>query len=727
VTAVAGDNNLRILLNTETVVKSFSASPNTLRFTFSVSRIKCGACAWKIESLLQSLPQYSSWFIDIPQSTLTVSVDQWTDVSNLVSKLAGLGFDATLIRQAEDTENARKKEFQWELLRLVIAAFCAGNIMSLSLSNYFGASDHFRYSFDIISLFLTLPALLFSAYPFYRGFWATLKTGVPSLDFPIALALFGGTFLSALNLFSGTGEVYFDSISGLILFLLASRFFLNRLMEKLLRHGNFSIPGIAFVREIIEGKELIIPAEEISAGKKLRLLPGDTVPCDGVLLSDSALLNTAVITGEPYAHTLQKADSLFAGAVVIGTPLEMLAKTTVNDSRVGQMLSRIAKNDFRMLPYAHIVNTWAMWFSYLVLAAGAGVFIYWWPVNPRIGIERVLALFMTSCPCALTFGFPLIMSICIKKAQSMNMIVQDISALSKLSSITDIYFDKTGTLTSDELKLITDLNAHFSANDLLAIVAIESYSHHPIAHALQKAIDTKTQPLPPVSDYSYTPTQGISANVPWGHYELLSMKATSGHLSIEVRKDKTLLGEIVFAESLRPNAKTSIQQLIARGLRVHILSGDGPSSVEGIARKLHINGWAHSSITPEEKQALIEKTPKSLFVGDGINDAAAISQAFVGIAMPGPIEKLNKVASIIFSQPNIENLPRLFALGKFTQIATWRLALLSFSYNVIISTLAVLGYIHPLIAAIIMPASSVVVILLVMFTRKEMEWKLSSY
>ena len=439
------------------------------------------------------------------------------------------------------------------------------------------------------------------------------------------------------------------------------------------------------------------------------------------------MLNTAILTGEPYAQTYIMDSSVLAGTVVVGETIHIKATSTMSSSRFGKLLLSISKNDFRKLPHASIVNTWAMWFSYCVLLAGAIVFAYWWPIDPHIGLNRVLALFMTSCPCALTFGYPLVMSIALKHAQKLDAAVQDVSALSQMNTITDIYFDKTGTLTSEELTLLTPIKEQFSEEDLLALQAIETKSHHPMAQSLKKAIAFDKALLPAVQKYTYTPTQGVSAVVNGHFYSLKTNTMAGKNPSVAVFKNDISIGTIDFAESLRPAAEKTVAKLQAEGYRVHILSGDSASVVETVGAKLHINGTCHSGKTPEEKKEIISKTPQALMVGDGINDASALAAAAVGIAMPGPIEKLHKVSPILFSKPSLQNIPALLTLGKFTHKATRRLALLSFSYNLIISTMAIMGYIHPWIAAILMPASSVVVILLVLLTQKEMQWKLSSY
>lgn len=726
--AHSNDIYLKTLLASEDVLKSFSSTKEKLRITFSVSRIKCSACAWKIESFLQNQSHCSDWHIDIPNSTLTLTLSHWTDVAAMVKQMSTLGFDSVPINNHADLQMTQNKDYQQELFRLIVAAFCAGNIMSLSLSNYFGATGHFRFWFDVISLVLALPALFYSAYPYYRGFWTTLKTGVPSLDFPIALALFGGTLLSALNLFSGTGDVYFDSITGLILLLLVSRFFLNRMTERLLRTGNLDLPGIDFVREIENGVEKVIPAKQLVEGKLYSVQPGETVPCDGILVNDSAQLSTAVITGEPYTQVFLKDSALVAGSVVIGSPILLRSTSTVATSRFGKLLASLANNDFRKLPHAHIVNTWAMWFSYAVLATGIGVFIYWWPIDPRIGLNRVLALFMTSCPCALTFGFPLIMSLSLRQAQRSGVLIQDISVFSKLNHITDVYFDKTGTLTSEELDIITPLKTFFDNEDLLAIYALEEKSHHPIAQALKKNLQADFNHLPEVTDFKYTPTVGISGTVHSQHYAIKSIASKTGTLSVLVFKNDVSIGSIEFQEHIRDSAISTVESLKQKGLNVHLLSGDAQSTVLSVAKTLQINGTVLGGQTPEQKQKLIQKQSQhSLMIGDGINDAASLSAAAVGVSMPGSIEKLNSVAQIILSKPKLEALPLLFDLSRFTTKATRRLAYLSFAYNLIISTLALLGHIHPLIAAILMPASSMAVILLVLFTKKEMQWKSLSY
>lgn len=725
VDAAAHVAHLNVLLASEDALKGFSASPHSLRLTFSVSRIKCSACAWKIESFLQNQPHFSDWNINIPQSTLSITLSDWTKAATLVSDLKKLGFDAVPVRSNEEAQNAQDREFKKELFRLVVAAFSAGNIMSLSLSNYFGASDHFRFLFDVISLGLLLPALLYSAYPYYRGFWATLKTGVPSLEFPIALALFGGAILSTINLFTGTGDVYYDSISGLILFLLTSRFVLNRLMEKFLRTGTLSLPGVDFVREIQGGQERILSAQQVRVDQTYSVHPGETIPCDGVLLSESALVNTSIITGEPYAQSISKNTPLIAGSTVIGSPLLMRSTSTTHTSRFGQWLSSLEQNDFRKLPHAHIVDKWAMWFSYAVLAVGTALFIYWWPIDPRTGLSRVLALFMTSCPCALTFGFPLIMSLSIKQAQKLGLVVQDVSAIPKLSSVQHVFLDKTGTVTSEELDLLTNLENQFAPEDLKAILALELHSHHPIAQALRRNLDLS--PLPTVIDFRYNPTIGISGVVNNHFYELKTNLQNKENLSVLVIKDRQSLGSIEFREHIRSSARVAVTQLQKRGLKVHLLSGDSVNAVQKVASELQTDGPDYAEQSPEQKQTLIEKTPHTLMIGDGINDAASLKIATVGIAMPGPIEKLNSVAPLLFSQPRLESLPTLFELAHFTQTATRRLAYLSFSYNLIISCMAIAGYIHPLLAAILMPLSSLAVIGLVLITHKEMQWKLSSY
>jgi Cu2+-exporting ATPase/Cu+-exporting ATPase len=336
-----------------------------------------------------------------------------------------------------------------------------------------------------------------------------------------------------------------------------------------------------------------------------------------------------------------------------------------------------------------------------------------------VALSRVMAFVLIACPCAFVFALPLTFGLSLNKAVEKGMIVKSSNVFEKLSETRNIFFDKTGTLTNGIFKILKWKTEELSPSDKAAILAIENKSSHPIARSITTFLSNENLPLPDVQDFKYNYTKGIEARVNGHHYEIISDTNINDSNEINeiittrivINKDGNNLSEIFLGDSLKSDAKYVVNILKKNGYKVHVLSGDNEQNVTSTARKLGISDdYVFWSKTPEEKEQIIKNSEQTLMVGDGLNDTSAFSSADVGVSVQGSVEESLKVSDAYLLNNSLINIVDLLEFGDITKNSINRNTRFSVAYNITAGTLALFGFINPLIAAVLMPLSSVLLI-----------------
>ncbi len=718
-------------LDTEPFLQDYSVSvDNNKGMRFFIEGIQCTACLWIIDQIPDWIPQVERANLNMSQNTLLVTLREPGYFGKVASVLSALGYKAYPIKSLDEAKHFQKRENHQQLMRLGVAAACSGNIMLFSFSIYSGLKGQMAGLFGYLNLAFFLPILLYCAQPFYRNLWRSLRAGRPSIDLPIVAAVIIGFALSLLNLVKGNDDFYFDSLSVLIFLLLASRYFLSRTQQTFVNSSYMQtfIDSQACQRWNGDRNEYDnVPAKHLNVGDKVLIKEGERVPADGTLLNEWVNINPSILTGESLPQKLFKGSVIYAGTQVVAGYAKILVKQTTGNSRIGQILKKVEEQIYNKTPLISLTDKAAQYFSIFILIAGALFFSFYISVEPAEAVKRTLALIILACPCALAFAVPLTQSLSLKKASKKGYLIKNAESLEKLNYVKNAFFDKTGTLTEGRFEFLTwrsplpEESRSFTPDQeiLNAIYSIEVYSQHPIARTLVKYLEENGVKKLPVHSLTEIPGAGISGTVDNDYYKIVSAlpedndDGNSDIISslVSIYKNGKLILYACLGDRIHSDAKQTVAQLNSMDIKTHILSGDKSVPVSSVAKKLRIAKERSSSdLIPEKKNEIIKNSTHSLMIGDGANDSLAMSSDSVSIAVQGSVESCLVAADIYVTRKGVSPVNDLILLSKNTFHVIKRNLVFSFVYNFAGGIAALLGYISPLTAAILMPVSSLVVL-----------------
>jgi P-type Cu2+ transporter len=712
--------------------------------------VHCAACVWLVEKLPAVLPGIDEVRLNVGNAVAEVT---WrpghTRLSVIARALDRLGYTPH-IHRAAGTQEARRIEDRASLARLGVAAACSMNLMFLHGALYAGQysggmTSPYEIFFRWLSFAVGVPVILFSARPFFRTALAGLRTGTVHIDLPVAIALSVTFAASAWNTVRGAGPIWFDSLAMLVAALLGARQVQRGAQRAALERAD-SLRGAAFLefaRKFTgpgpDAPVVEVPLTGLVPGDRVEVRSGELVPVDGVVLAGSSSLDNAVLTGEAAAVPVQEGDAVNAGATNLGARLVVRVDAAGERTRVGALLALVQDALSRKPALLQTTDRLARRFvqALLVMAVATGVF--WLSRGPAVAMERVVALLVVACPCALGLSVPLALSVTLLRAARAGVFIKNPDALDRLRHVDTILLDKTGTLTEGRAVV-----ARWSGDESTLQLArdLESESSHAVARAFRTAETGPLRPVRVVAHVVEQPGQGISGQLD-GRDVRVGNRAHAGaalsnglaHAAEEmlaeglspvfVSVDGHVAGVAGIGDAVRPEAARTLAALRARGVRVRILSGDHPAVVARVAERLGIPaGDALGGLTPEAKRDIVAsltapsaRTGAVVMVGDGVNDAAALALADVGIAVQGGTGATIVAADIVLTRRGVAPLVDLLDGARRVRGVVRRNIGFSLAYNVGASVAAVSGLVGPLAAALLMPASSLTVILSSVFTR----------
>jgi Cu2+-exporting ATPase/Cu+-exporting ATPase len=678
---------------------------------FFVEGIHCVACLWLLERLPRLSPEVQACRLDLGQSLLTVRLAPDAGLAPVASLIHRLGYRPHAIQDDADLEALRRAEQRADLMRLGVAGACTGNIMLMAVSLYGGATGPLAELFRWVSAALFVPVAAYSALPFYRSAAGALKARQVNIDVPIVLALALGAAASAFNLLHGSPHIYFDSLAALVFLLLGSRYALRQLQARSSRSSQLLQEFFAPVAHRLDGPSVQdVPPESLRAGDRARVEHGERLPADGRLLEGRTQINAAWLTGESLPVEAREGDRLWAGTVNEGAPFVLEVAEPLAESRLGRILRDLEQGS--RPPLVGLTDRVARHFLVAVLALAVAAFAWFARTSPMDGFNRALSLLIVTCPCALALATPLTFSRALGRAWRKGYVVKSGEALERLSGVDRVCFDKTGTLTRGELAVRAwEDHKGDPAENRALVLALERDSLHPIARALRHHL------------------REAGALALEGREELpgLGVRGRLGGLPVEVRAvpggdgTATLVGLFVdgqhrataaLTDQARPEAAQAVRALEALGCRPFILSGDSAAVVARLGSELGLPPAACLASQGPEAKAGRVGGGRTLMVGDGANDALALREAHVGLAMHGSMDLSLKAADIYLARPDLGAVADLLVLGRETRRVLLRTFGVSLAYNAVGGVLALGGWINPLAAAVLMPLSSVSVLLL---------------
>ena len=684
------------------------APENTGHVSLILEGLRCSACSWLIEQVLRR--QAGVKAAEVNYATQRAQVD-WdpgaTSPDALIEAIRAIGYDAAPY-DPQRQEELYRRERRSALWRLFIAGFGAMQVMMYAFPAYVSdgelsaeASQMMRWA----SLAITLPVLVFACRPFFAGAWRELIHRRIGLDTPIALGLAGGFLASAWATSTGTGEVYFDSISMLAFLLLAARY----------AHLVATRRATAMLDRLMQWT----PLASLGRGQRIIVAPGERVPADGVVEDGASSTDESLLTGESRPVVKQVGDALVAGSVNLEQPITMRVTRAGADTRaaaIARLAERAAAEKPRLVEAA---DTIGRYLTAVVLLVALGAALYWGDVWIAV------AVLVATCPCALGLAAPIVLTRANARLLASGALVTRSSAHAALEKVTDVVFDKTGTLTTGHLSLARTrpLGRRTVADCVLLARSLEASSRHPAAQAFGEGPSHELQAV-----HNF-PGSGIEGRLDGRRLRIGAERFCQELVGAPPRgpshpnfdgawiflaDDREWIAAFELADAVRPAAAALVTELRASGINVHLASGDRPEVGAELAQQLWIERFT-GGMSPQDKCRYVEQLQREgrvvAMVGDGLNDAPVLARADVSFAMGGGADATQLRADIVLTGNRLGAVTDALdisehAMRLIRQNFAWALA-----YNAAVLPLAAMGFVGPWEAALGMAASSIIVML----------------
>ncbi|TWT29399.1 putative copper-importing P-type ATPase A [Posidoniimonas corsicana] len=701
--------------------------------------VHCAACLWLVERLPGIVEGVADAKLSLRASLVRVTWDPTAvSLSRIAQTLDCLGYPAYPAAGVTALD-VRRNEERKQLVRLGVAGALAGNSMLLALALYAGLfsgiESHFHLLFRWVSAGLGMVSLAWPGAVFFRGAWAAIAARRPSLDLPIALALTVGGVAGLANTLLDRGEIYFDSLSVLVFLLLVGRWFQARQQRRADEAVGLIFAFTPSTCRVVMGDEVVDrPVDSLAFGELVEVRSGDLIPADGAVESGESSVNQALLTGESHPAPVGPGQKVYAGAQNLGGVLRVRVIATGEESRVGGLMRLVDQGVREKPPIVQFADRVSGWFVAAVVVLSLATLLGWWAATGgAAAIDHTVALLIVACPCALGLATPLTMAMALGAAARRNMLVKDARAIERLAKSGRLLLDKTGTITAGRPVLKTWIGPSW----LKAVVAAaERDSVHPVGAALRRAFCKEGVDDGAIVDQvvelgdggltarfegrrlrigcpSYFDRESFLTNDLWRR--AAAEHQTLGQTVVLVALDEELIGLAALADQTRPDAAGALEQLASAGWRTSILSGDAADVVHGVAAEVGVPfEHACAGMSPEGKLEVVRRRGDAggvtVMVGDGVNDAAALAAADVGVAVQGGAEASLAAADVYLAQSGLAPLVDLTDLARQAMRVVRRNLAISLGYNLLAVSLAAAGLITPLAAAVLMPISSATVL-----------------
>ncbi len=690
------------------------------RIKLYIPAIHCSSCIWLIENLhrLHKGVIQSTVNFNRREAAITFNEEE-VKLSELMTLLASINYKPHIKTEEQKKTAKRSKRL---LVKLGIAGFIFGNVMLLSFPDYLSEDIALNPNiiawFKWISVLLSIPAMFYSGNEYFITAWKNIKRGIVSIDMPIAIGITAIFIRSLFEIITDSGSGYLDSLTGLVFFLLIGKWYQAKTYEALSFDNDYNSYFPLGITRINDNKEEIVPISELQSGDKIQVRNGEIVPADARLISLGASIDYSFITGESVPVRKEKEELIYAGGRVIGNALLLEVEKKVETGYLAELWKERSNQEEKESMISHTLNVVSKYFTIAILIISSLTGLYWAWADSSKAVLAFTAVLIIACPCALALSVPFAFGHAGRILGKNHLYLKLTAIIEKLTKVDAIVFDKTGTLTDPEHFEVEFEGEEPDRYIQSLIKSVAHQSRHPLSRALAKHLEQMD--TFDVQDFREEEGAGVEAvvmnhQIRLGSARFVGQQGGEANESarVYVQLDAQVIGYYTIKNFYRPDWQKMLQA-VQQYTEVHILSGDNDAEMQALNEIVKDAERIRFYQSPMDKQAYVKQLKNSgktvMMVGDGMNDVGALKEAHVGIAVADDVHQFSPSSDAIISAAELKHLPRFINFSKAALRIVYASILISFLYNVVGLSFAVAGQLSPLFAAVLMPLSSVSVV-----------------
>lgn len=718
-----GDQKYGFLDNEKIVEKLLDFNEGKTQIvSLQIPHIHCSSCIWILENLHRLQKSITASQVNFHEKKVRITYNsEEINLKSIVTLLQSIGYEPYI--SLDNYETKKNKTDRSLTYKLGVAFFCFGNIMLLSFPEYFDVNefwlDHYKNFFRWLIFALSLPSFFYSATDYYVIAYKSIKSKTMNIEIPIALGIVVMFFRSTYDIVYGHGQGFFDSLTGLIFFMLLGKMFQIKTYSFLSFERDYkSYFPVAVTRIKNDGTEDAVPIHEINKGDRLLIRNQELIPTDGILISENGSIDYSFVTGESIPVTKKSGDKLFAGGRQSGSILEMEVLNSVSQSYLTQLWSNAVFQKKVDQKHKSITNTISHYFTPALLLIAFAGFGYWIFISTTIAFNVFTAVLIVACPCALALTAPFTLGNVLRILGKKKFYLKNALVIEQLAKVNTIVFDKTGTITTSKKAKISYEGKAMDSNQKLWIKNTLRASNHPLSRILYDTLE-ENQRIE-TDSFEEIPNKGILAEIKGHQIKIGSSLFVQNNkedatlqTSVHIEIDKTYIGKYIFNNEYREGLSELFSEL-STVYEIKVLSGDNEGESQILEALLPKGTELVFNQKPEQKLDFIKQLQLQgknvMMVGDGLNDAGALAQSNVGISVSENVNVFSPACDAILDASEFYKINRFLKMSKKAMLTIKLSFVLSLLYNVVGLSFAVTGNLLPLVAAIIMPLSTITII-----------------
>ena len=687
-----------------------------------IPHIHCSSCIWILENLQKLQSGISTSQVNFPEKKVRITYNsEKTTLKEIVYLLSTIGYEPYI--SLENFDEGKKKIDRSLIYKIGVAFFCFGNIMLLSFPEYFEVEEfwinQYRGFFRWLIFALALPSFFYSASGYYVSAWKSIKSGMLNIDIPIALGIIVMFIRSTVDIIFDYGQGFFDSMAGLVFFMLLGKLFQQKTYDFLSFERDYkSYFPIAITKILPNGTEESVQVYDIEKGDRLLIRNQELIPVDGILISENGSIDYSFVTGEAVAIEKKSGDKVFAGGKQIGKVIEIEVLFSVSQSYLTQLWSNDVFQKRVEQQHKTVTDKISRYFTPALLALAFISFIYWFFIDITTAFNVFTAILIVACPCALALTAPFTLGNVLRILGKRKFYLKNALVVEQLAKVDTIVFDKTGTITTNKKTSITYEGEALNDFDLKLLKNALRGSNHPLSRRLYDFLPN--QEKIPTTSFEEVIGKGIfttfeEGSIKLGSSQFLEHMSENTHkkTKVHVEVNGVYKGSYVFNNQYRKGLEQLFAEL-SKKYQLVILSGDNDGERKILEKMLPSNTVLVFNQKPEQKLQYIEQLQQNsqnvMMVGDGLNDAGALAQSNVGIVISENVNVFSPACDGIVDASRFESIGFLMNYAKNAMKTIYMSFGLSLLYNIVGLSYAVTGELAPVVAAIIMPLSTITIV-----------------